>query len=155
VDIGAFDTSGFVNSPVDDQVSMQSFGLEINVRYDQTRIAQCSGSSFGFNQALACDCIPYDYSSNDEIVVMTILAQDVLSDQTTDVTENFESEYYGSPSMLDFRELFLGYEGNREKLQFDLISDTNIPLNAIFIVNVELESGLVLSSTTRQISFVD
>jgi hypothetical protein len=155
VTLEAFDASGFVNEPVADEVDIQTFGLELRILFDQKRLAQSQPSSFGFSQAQACDCVPNSYTSDDEIVAVTILVQNTLDDQTFDVTENFESSYYGNPSMINFNELLLGYEGVLEELQFDMVSNASIPSNAIFIVEVELESGLVLSGSTVQITFVD
>lgn len=152
VDITAYDTSDFGYSPVEDSVYKNAFGLGVLVSSTQNKIGMVQIGSFGFSNAMACDCMGSEYRYPDPIDNAVIYMTNIESGIEQEVTEFFEiSGYDGVPIALEtfFMNRYDGHDG----FQFKLAQYDEVPNSVIFRVEISLESGTVFSDETDQINF--
>ena len=118
-------------------------------------------SDFGFSRLKASfDCFceeSYLQMYPDQINEVTLYSIDPLTNEKFDVTHNFDFQNYDDEfisinSIIDYR-----VENNLElyTLDFVLISDENIFNSTIFEIEVQLDSGKVLTHQTGTINFVE
>ncbi|WP_165750028.1 hypothetical protein [Cellulophaga sp. Z1A5H] len=157
VDLTTYDTSGFQNSTSENDLYKNAFGLEIYVVAEENQIAENTPgiklSGFGFNSALACSCEEPEYIYLDPLRDIEILVLDVNNQVTTDVIANFTVFDYYADSGVDLKEYFQARENWRVNFLVDLVHTDNIPDQAIFTINITLESGEVLTQKTNEIVF--
>lgn len=152
-----YDTSGFQNTVSENNIPKNTFGLTIQLEFEQKQIAKHTNKlnigSFGFNSALACDCRPPEFVVDDPTVAIEILVTDVLQNNTQEVTKNFTVPNFQNEA-IPFATFFQNRSEWMDGFQLDLSIVENIPDTAIFTVNVLLESGTILTKSTNTITFI-
>ena len=157
VEIRAWNTAGFQSELVKDSVFKKAFGLSVSVDFTTTEISMLKDEtkgSFGFQNAMACDCFEGNRYYNDPMTNLKIFVKDSVSDKGRDVTSNFSAYGYHS-DRVSIEELFASRADWHDGFQFDLTKTDSIPNSAVFTVEVSLKSGKILSSETERIQFYE
>lgn len=157
VELTTYDTSGFRNAIAETNIPKNAFGLEIFLNADQQQIADRSFKlnlgGFGFNSAVACDCVPPEYVFKDPIIGVEILVTDTITNTSIEVTDNFTITDFND-EVAPFSTFFESRNQLRTNFQLDLSLLDNIPDTSIFTVNLTLESGTIISKSTNMITFI-
>lgn len=153
--VQAWDTSGFQSILASDSVTKVAFGLTINVNFDLEEVAinELHLSSFGFSSVMA-DPVPPEYINIDPMESLEIIATDKQSGLDYVVTDNFVS-YNFAGNQMTIAELFDNLEEWQDGFQLDLNSSENIFTRTVFAINIQLESGKILTTDTEEILFKD
>ena len=158
VKIKALNTSGFQYTEVADSVYKNAFGLEIIVLSDLTELRKIESSSYnlGFNSAQACSCLDNTYNIPDPILAIEIFVVDTEINHRINVTNKFEMPSYDNETipinqMIQTQMNLDNYWINDFHCQ--LINSEGIPNSVIFVMEIHLESGIILSDETSQVNF--
>ena len=155
ITLTAYDTSGLQDKVIEDTINKNAFGISVAVDFELEQIAKSLDikGNFGFNAAMACDCVGNEYNYSDPIDRIEIFVTDSKTSQTREITDHFATYGDANGGLISLKQYFnnrhVPYENFRLKLvKFDLIPNT-----ATFTVNTYLESGKKLSKQTGQINF--
>jgi len=153
--VTAFNTAGFMNTEVEDSVYKNAFGISVSVASNYVISTNTESSYFtlGFNSVKACSCVDDTYIYPDPISFVEILVTDTETNQTNDVTSNFRAQSYYYNHVITLEQYFDERQQWDVWFQFDLVDLENIPDEAIFTINLYLESRTSLSEETKQINF--
>jgi len=140
---------GEINGPM----SFSELTLVADVSFESVRIANCN-TTLALSSAMACDCVfPEDYEFVDAISIVRILKteQEVIEDVSVlfGVDESFDLDYFV------LNNLFASSPEQTLSLQFNALDNATLLGTMTFTVEIELESGTILSATTQEITFTD
>lgn len=153
-----YNTAGFTETIVEDSVFSRTFGISVSVNFELNQVALSNSveSNFGFNQAMACSCIGDNYVYNDSINFVNLFVKDVEKNETKMVNDIFDiSPFDDNMWIYNAWSYDDDTQSQRDGFEFELFQYDSIPDSAIFIVEVNLASGLILTDTTESIKFYD
>lgn len=153
VNVTALNTSGFTDQEVTDSIYKNAFGLLVAMNSDFTLMHTVSPNfTLGFSTVMACSCEEDTYIYPDPLTNINIYVVDTDTNEKINVSEKFKiRSYYDGLISLD--EFFAQRENWYDGFQFELVDFNTIPNSSIFIVEAQLESGIILSSETQQVNF--
>jgi len=151
----AYDTSGLQDKVMEDTINKNAFGITVAVNFELERIAKLLdiNGNFGFNAAMACDCVGNEYNYSDPIDRIEIFVTDSKTSQTREITDHFAIYGDANGGLISLKQYFNNRHVLYEKFQLRLVTFDLIPSAATFTVNTYLESGKKLSKQTGQINF--
>lgn len=135
---------------VGEEYQFSDMTILTRIQYQATRYAH---SSLGFSSAWACDCVfPKDFTTVDPISLIRISKVD--SEGTEDI-----SHLFGLDENFDwglFVETNLSEQNSIDQvwLYFDVLPSVELTGTFSLKVEVELESGAVITDVTEQITFI-
>lgn len=156
VTVTPYNTSGFNSEVVSDKVNKDTFGLGISVIFELNKISDNFNilSDLGFAKAMACSCVEDEYLYLDPIENMTISVVDTATNEIINVANSFKI-HSGYGELISLTEFFNKRENWQDGFLLELVEYDLIPTSSIFVVDVMLVSGKILSKKTEIINFND
>lgn len=160
-DLNALDTSGFQVSEINGTVNKNAFGIRLNLYYNFDRIAKVNPknnvSELGFSSTYACSCVPDEFIPLNTIEAIKITVTDTETQNTQDVTTNFNAFVFGDAidltDMSDLQNDDFYYWSRIEQIELELKEENSIPNSAIFTVEIVLSPSDNLVKQTEIINF--
>ncbi len=151
----AYNTIGPNKEVVKDSVHKNAFGIELSVLSDRIKISSAEKplQNLGFSAAMACSCVGDVHEYPDPISNIKIYFIGNDTEEKIDVTSNFMSYAYYENKPISLDEYFKEKVYELNGFQIDLVAYQEIPDSAVFVVDVLLESGKILSEQTQIINF--
>lgn len=139
--------------PANVSISKTDLAIEISLESEAKEIASLveGFSSFGFGSVMATTCPDPEYIYLESISSIEIIAINTGTNERIDVTNNFRTN--GINNDLVTIEDQLNVFERQDGFRFYLTDEQGIPDNVEFVVNVNLDSNVVHSYLTNQISF--
>ena len=151
----------------DKEVYKDTFGMLISMELTSEAITRISKktiiSNFGFSSAYACSPCEPNYIYSNSIQAVKIYMNEEDSEQRIDVTKSFKIEDYSyatdSNSTFSLQEFFpiedKAYYDWYNAFNVKLTSYNNILDSVFFEIEVELDTGIILTSQSDLITFID
>lgn len=157
IEIEAYDLSGFNSKPLEAKAYKNAFGLMIGAKYESKEINTNKGDNLklGFNSAMAtqdCNCLGDNYRYTDQLLGLNVFVVDAKTQKTKEVSDLFLIESYNG-KQISIEEFFKSREKWDNNFRIKLSKFESIPDKCIFICEIKLESGKILSSETKNIEF--
>jgi hypothetical protein len=142
-----------------------AFGLEIIMEFDLKQVGMLLPNSYGFTSTLACSPVLPHYTRLNPIASFDIFVIDTQTDEKTKITSFFVirdySSDYSSYEWISIKEFFEKVRPSYYNQSYDapfffkLNQYDSIPKNSIFTVEAHLESGQIVSHSSKSIHFHD
>jgi len=163
VSLSALNTLGFRNENIEGPISKYALGLDVyvyttiekiavnNAKYDNTVFGTSYATTPWPVGGAPCNVSPTTvFTKTDPIDHVEFIVIDAITNEKINVTDNFET--YLGQKYVTINEQIQSTEDLRSG-SYDLTRFDNIPNSAIFVINIYLKSGLVLSDKTQEINF--
>lgn len=154
ISITPYNTAGFQDKEVIDSVYKNAFGIAVSVNFELMKINKITTHSYplGFKTLTACSCDGDEYIYSDPISYIEIFIIDSETNVRTNATSYFRAYSYNS-ELITLEQLFENKEEWHDGFQFELVDFISIPNSAVFVAEAYLESGIMLTVSSKQINF--